>query len=237
MKNVWQILGNQRGQIGEALGALGGLAGGLGGLFGGDDKQKIPGPMLWPLGMARGLNRNFLTPMRKSLRKAGLFERLADPSLFSTRLPASERDRIEDQYSQGKSNLMATGARGGGLLGAMANLEGNRARTLSQASTAAEQLGADRALSFASGAVPTSGQVLGATVGGAGNLGGLYGQQAQMAAQQQGALGQGLGSILGQMGPGILDMLAPQQAPPIGYQVGPNGGLIPINLGANRDEY
>lgn len=104
------------------------------------------------------------------------------------------RATADPQFANARDSIIANTAEGGGLTAALANLDLNQARTLTQAQGDIENQELGRAFSLATGQT-------GQAIGGLGQAGGIQAAQAQAeAAREAGifsAIGTGAGALLG----------------------------------------
>lgn len=150
---------------------------------------------------AKMLNEQFVDPIRQIVTPQIMGALATNP--FSTELNAVDRHGYEDQYNQGRANLMNTATRGGQLRSMMAGLERDRAQSIAGAQAGARQLGIGRALQFAGPTMPTQQGILGledsATQGLGAGLSSITARNTAKAKASSGFAGS-LGSLLGGVG-------------------------------------
>ncbi|HEY6225407.1 MAG TPA: hypothetical protein VIW26_16610 [Gemmatimonadales bacterium] len=105
----------------------------------------------------------------------------------------SLKSALDTQFARARDNTLARTAPGGSLVSALTNLEGDRARTMTQGVGDIADQELNRAYGFATGLLPQTTAGLGTAAGIQAQT--LAGQQAQSAAAKNGA-GAGVGMLL-----------------------------------------
>lgn len=142
------------------------------------------------------LEKTVGVPIRNVVMPQAL-QTLGGPGVFQTELPATDRQAIEDQFSQAKNSILNSGTRGGQLNAQLANNARDRATAVSGATIDARQRGIERALGLVPSAIPNAATQMNARSQSASTEQARLNANAQMEAQQQAAKGQGIGGLLG----------------------------------------
>ena len=149
------------------------------------------------------IENQFSTPIRQMITPSVL-QTLGGPGVFQTTLPSSDRDAIEKQFGQAQKQIQNNvPVRGGELNSQLADLQKQRAFSVSQATNQAKQLGINRAL----GLIPTALPNANATMDAAGGIAGRDQQRSAANAQMQNQQNQAKGQEAGKMASSLL-MLA-----------------------------
>jgi hypothetical protein len=131
-------------------------------------------------------------PLRKSL--IGRSGNFLDGSLDVTNSPmyGSLKNAVDSQFKRARDNTIGTTAPGGALTGALSNLEGSRASTMTQGIGELAEGELNRAFGLATGMLPQ-------TTSGLGTAAGIQSQQLMAQQQQSAQAKQGAGAGLGML--------------------------------------
>jgi hypothetical protein len=117
---------------------------------------------------------------------------------FNTGLSPRDRGALEGQYNQARENILQRSTRGGLMNKMLTTADLARAESVGNATNQARQLGIERGLGLLGGAAfPSANNIVGGGQAAAQSEQQRRQAQAQMAAQNQAAQGQGLSSTLG----------------------------------------